>query len=41
MIYNIIYNENNKPIRLQSVKAYKFDVETSALSRKIISQSLI
>ena len=25
MIYNIIYNENNKPIRLQSVKAYKFE----------------
>lgn len=25
MIYNIIYDENNKPIRLQSVRAYKFE----------------
>ena len=25
MIYNIIYDENNKPVRLQSVGAYKFE----------------
>lgn len=25
MIYNIIYDENNKPVRLQSVRAYKFE----------------
>lgn len=25
MIYNIIYDENNKPVRIQSVRAYKFE----------------
>lgn len=25
MIYNIIYDENNKPVRIQTVRAYKFE----------------